>query len=390
MPYDGRSVSATHHQIDLQTPSANYPIHIGPDLLVTLAPRLRKLTGFKSHSPRLFLVTSPEIWKLWSTTVLSSFPADGQPTVLLVPSGERHKRLPTVERLLEELAQAGADRGSVLLALGGGVLGDITGFVAAIYMRGIRYIQLPTTLLAQVDSAVGGKTGVNLAAGKNLAGSFHHPLAVFADTGTLGTLPPRELRAGLQESIKAGIIGSPELFHLLETRSDAILHPEHPEHADLLNRAVTASVGVKAGIVAADERESDLRMTLNFGHTLGHAIEAATGYRQLLHGEAVGWGSIAACHLSRERGLLSVEQAGRIERAILLYGPLPPFVATAERLVDRTASDKKNVSGKLSFVVATGIGSVEVVQDVTHAELLSAAESMLHLMRRQPKPPAQP
>lgn len=376
--------------IDLKTPSASYRISIGPNLLATLAPRLGKLTCDAARPPRLFLVTSPEIWGLWSATVLRSFPADKQPVVLFVPAGEQHKRLRTVERLLEELAGAGADRGSVLLALGGGVLGDLTGFVAAIYMRGIRYVQLPTTLLAQVDSSLGGKTGVNLAAGKNLAGSFHHPLAVIADTTTLRTLPPRELRAGLQESVKAGILGSPQLFRLLEGRADAILSPEHPEHAALITRVVTASVRVKAEVVAADERESGRRMTLNFGHTLGHAIEAATRYRQLLHGEAVGWGSIAATYLSRARGVLTAREAERIEATILRYGPLPRFTAKAEQLVDLTASDKKNRSGRLSFVLATGIGSVEIVEDVTRDELLGAARAMLDRMqdRMQGQPAA--
>lgn len=281
---------STHRHIDLVTPSASYRITVGPDLLSTLAARLLPLLGSPVTPSRLFVVTSPEIWALYSTTVLQSFAMEARPTILFVPPGEQHKRLPTVERLLEELAEAGADRGSILLALGGGVLGDITGFVAAVYMRGIRYVQLPTTLLAQVDSSVGGKTGVNLAAGKNLAGSFHHPLAVLADTATLRTLPARELRAGLQESIKAGVIRSPELFRLLQARADALLTPEHSDHTSLLTEVVAASVQVKADVVAADERESGLRMTLNFGHTLGHAIEAATGYTQLLHGEAVAWG----------------------------------------------------------------------------------------------------
>ncbi len=379
-------MSLTHRHIDLQTPSAAYRISIGPDLLATLAPRLRKLLGAAAPLPRLFIVTSPEIWQLYATTVLQSFPPEHAPTILFVPPGEQHKRLPTIERLLEELAQAGADRGSILLALGGGVLGDITGFLAAIYMRGVGYVQLPTTLLAQVDSSVGGKTGVNLLAGKNLAGSFHHPLAVLADTATLSTLPPRELRAGLQEAIKAGVIRSPQLFRLFETRADSILTPTDPDHTPLLTRVVAASVRVKADVVAADERESGLRMILNFGHTLGHAIEAATNYRQLLHGEAVAWGSIAATHLARNRGTLTPADAARIEQTILRYGPLPTFTATADQLVTLTASDKKNRSGTLSFILPTGIGAVTIVQDVTRDELLRAAQSMLDLMHQQPTP----
>ncbi len=370
--------------IDLTTPSAAYRVTIGPNLLRTLRPRLCRLTESPGRLPRLFLVTSPEIWRLWSAEVLASFRGHEaeHPVVLLVPPGEQHKRLRTVERLLEQMAAAGADRGSVLLALGGGVLGDITGFVAAIYMRGLRYVQLPTTLLAQVDSAIGGKTGVNLGAGKNLAGSFHHPVAVLADIGTLRTLPARELRAGLQEAIKAGVIGSPELFRLLERRAESILSPEDPDHAKLLTRVVTASVRVKAKVVAADEREQGRRMVLNLGHTLGHAIEAATRYRVLLHGEAVGWGTLAALELARGRRAIASRDADRIEHLVLRYGPLPQFRARAERLVDLTANDKKSLSGTLSFVLPTGIGSVAIVRDVTRDELLAAARAMLDRVER--------
>ena len=218
--------------------------------------------------------------------------------MLFLPAGERHKRLATVESLAQQLALAGADRDSILLAFGGGVIGDVTGFLAAIYMRGIRYVGLPTTLLAQVDSSLGGKTGVNLLAGKNLIGAFHHPLAVFSDIDLLRTLPPAELRAGLQEAIKSAIIRDPSLFRFMEKNADAILSGDPAA----LQKVVTASVRVKAEVVSQDEKESGLRMVLNFGHTIGHAIEAATHYRKLLHGEAVAWGSIAALHLSLNRG----------------------------------------------------------------------------------------
>jgi len=349
---------------------------IGPGLLASLAPRLRKIAGGRAYRP--FIVTSPEIWGLWGTTALQSFREP--PTVLFVPSGERHKRLRTVESLAEQLAAAGADRDALLVALGGGVVGDMAGFLAAIYMRGVSYVQVPTTLLAQVDSSVGGKTGVNLTAGKNLAGSFHHPLAVLADTGVLGTLPATELRAGLQESIKAGIIRDAKLFHYLERNADAVLAGD----TKALTHVVAASVRVKADVVAQDEHESGLRMILNYGHTLGHAIEAATGYRKLLHGEAVGWGSIAATRLGLQRRLISAPVADRIINLILRYGPLTRFNVTAAKLAALTASDKKNRSGTLSFILPAGIGSVKIVRDITHDELLSAAEWMLALMRKQP------
>ncbi len=361
--------------VTLTTPSASYEIVIAAGLLNTLEMRLKKLTSGKLS--KIFVVTSPEIWGLWSKTVLSSFKES--PTVLFLPPGERHKRMPSVESLAQQLAESGADRDSLLLALGGGVIGDITGFLAAIYMRGIRYVQLPTTLLAQVDSALGGKTGVNLLAGKNLIGSFHHPLAVLADTNTLATLPPAELRAGLQESIKSGVIYDAKLFRFMEQNSDAILSGD----AAALTRVVTASVRVKADVVSKDERESGLRMILNFGHTLGHAIEAATGYKKLLHGEAVGWGSIAATYVSLHRGTVTQKEADRIISTILMYGPLPRFTAKAEKLVALTYSDKKTRSGKRAFVLAKGIGATEIAFDVTDAELLTAANEMLALMKSQ-------
>ena len=384
-----RSASAARIRavrIPLSTPSATYDITVGAGLLPTLARRLAALTP-AAASPRLFVISSPEIWSLWSTPLLASFPADQAPTPILLPAGEPHKRLASVERVADQLASSGADRDSLLLALGGGIIGDITGFVAAIYMRGIRYVQLPTTLLAQVDSSVGGKTGVNLRSGKNLIGSFHHPLAVFADTDTLATLPLRELRAGLHESIKAGVIRSPRLFRQLEREADILLDAQHPGHIAAITRVVVDSIRIKAEVVAADERESGLRMILNFGHTLGHAIEAATGYKQLLHGEAIAWGSVAATHLARARGILSVTDANRIVDTILRYGPLPRFRANARKLVELTASDKKNRSGTRSFILPTSIGKVEIVRDVTDDELLQAAESMLALMHRQPGGP---
>jgi 3-dehydroquinate synthase len=358
--------------IALTTPSASYEIVIGAGLLGSLEKRLMRLLG--GRLPRVFVVTLPEIWGLWSRQMLASF--KDAPTVLFLPSGERHKRLASVEALAEQLAGAGADRDSLLLALGGGVIGDITGFLAAIYMRGIRYVQLPTTLLAQVDSAIGGKTGVNLLAGKNLVGSFHHPLAVFADTNTLATLPAAELRAGLQEAVKAGVIYDAKLFRYMETHADAILAGEPAA----LTRVVTASVRVKADVVSKDERESGLRMILNFGHTLGHAIEAATGYKKLLHGEAVGWGSIAATHVSLARGTVTQKEADRIIALILRYGPLPPFAAKAEKLVALTGSDKKTRSGRRAYVLAKGIGATEIAYDVTDAELVVATNEMLALM----------
>ena len=368
--------------IRVTTASAAYSVTIAPGLLRTLYPRLRKLTPGKS--PRLFVVTSPTIWALWHEAFLASFPEAQQPTVLFLPAGESHKRLATVESLAQQLTLAGADRDSILLAFGGGIVGDVTGFLAAIYMRGIRYVGLPTTLLAQVDSSLGGKTGVNLLAGKNLIGAFHHPLAVFSDIDLLRTLPAAELRAGLQEAIKSAIIRDPALFRFMEKNADAILSGDPAA----LQKVVAACVKVKAEVVSKDEKESGLRMILNFGHTIGHAIEAATHYRKLLHGEAVAWGSIAALHLSLNRGCITPEDFARSANLILRYGPIPPFKvaatpqASAARLVALTSSDKKKRSGRRAFVLATGIGRTEVAYDVTDAELLAATHSMLKTMQQ--------
>jgi 3-dehydroquinate synthase len=368
--YDGLIVPS----IAIKTPSATYDVTIGSGLLKNLSQRLTKLNPNKPFRP--FVITSPEIWKLWQKPFLASFKTP--PTVLFHPAGERHKRMSAVESLAQQLALAGADRDALLLAFGGGVIGDITGFLAAIYMRGVRYVQIPSTFLAQVDSSVGGKTGVNLLAGKNLIGSFNHPQAVLVDTDLLRTLPPAELRAGLQESIKAGIIYSPALFTYLEKNAPAILAKKPSEKA--LTHVVAASVRVKAHVVAQDEKESGLRMILNFGHTLGHAIESATNYKQLLHGEAVAWGSIAALHVAVARGTITQAKADRMTALILRYGPLSPFRAAAAKLVALTYADKKNRSGKRAYVLPTSIGTTKIIHDITDAELHAAAESMLTLM----------
>ena len=324
------------------------------------------------------MLTSPEIWSLWGRQFMAAFPKASQPTVLFLPAGERYKRLAQVERLADEMAGAKADRSSLLIAFGGGIVGDMGGFLAAIYMRGIEYVQVPTTLLAQVDSSVGGKTGANLASGKNLIGSFHHPAAVFADIDVLQTLPDRELRAGLQESVKAGIIRDAALFRFMEKNAEAILARD----AAALERVIAASIRMKAGVVGIDERESGLRMILNLGHTIGHAIEAATGYRQLLHGEAVGWGMLAALRIAGARGTVSSQQMERMEKTILAYGPLPPFRATAQRLLDAAGRDKKNRAGTRRFILPRGIGDAVVVEDVTDAEMETAAGWVLDLARR--------
>jgi 3-dehydroquinate synthase len=359
--------------IPVRTASATYDVHIGANTLHSVGAEIDTLTSgaLSSGKQKAFIITSTEIFRLHGESLASGFHIP--PQVLEVPAGEEHKRLATVEKLAEQLAESGADRDSILIAFAGGVLGDMTGFLAAAYMRGIRYVQVPTTALAQIDSSIGGKTGVNLAAGKNLFGAFHHPLAVFADIAVLRTLPPAELRAGLQEAIKAGIIRDASLFDFVEANTDKILASDH----ESLSQVIAASVAVKARVVAADEKESGERMLLNLGHTLGHAIEAATKYRALLHGEAVAWGMTAAIDIAQHRSLVTSAQATRMTNLIRAFGPLKPFTADAQTLVALTAKDKKNRSGARSFVLPIGIGDSTVVRDVTEEELLAATKRLL-------------
>jgi 3-dehydroquinate synthase len=355
--------------IRVETPSAKYDVTAGMGLISTLAQRIERIAGRLPR--RVFVVTSPEIWALWGETLTASF-AEPPITLFLAP-GEKHKTMASVEKLLRQMVAAGGDRGSLLIAFGGGIVGDVGGFVAAAFMRGIPYVQVPTTFLAQVDSSVGGKTGVNLPEGKNLVGSFHHPLAVFADIEVLGTLPDRELRAGLMESVKAGIIRDRALVRFLEEHGKDVLRRD----PKALEKVIAASIRMKADVVNKDERESGLRMILNFGHTIGHAIEQATRYKVLLHGEAVGWGMVAALYLARQRGMITTRQAERMESLIYRYGPLPPLKLRAGKLVAAAGADKKNVGGVRRFVLPVGIGDAGVVEDVTPAELEAAAKFML-------------
>jgi 3-dehydroquinate synthase len=355
--------------IRVETPSAKYEVVTGSGLLETLAPRIERAVGRLPR--RVFVLTSPEIWALWGHCMERSF--GDAPVVLFLPAGERYKTIASVERLTREMVQAGGDRGSLLIAFGGGIVGDVGGFLAAIFMRGISYVQVPTTLLAQVDSSVGGKVGVNLPEGKNLVGNFLQPCAVFADIDVLGTLPDRELRAGLMESVKAGIIRDRALVRFMEEHADEVLARD----AKALERVIAASIRIKADVVRRDERESGPRMVLNWGHTVGHALEQATHYKTMLHGEAVGWGMVAALHVARMRGTITGAQMERMEKLIHSYGPLPKLKVSAARVLAATGSDKKNVGGVRRFVLPVGIGDAGVVEDVGPEELEAAVKYML-------------
>src|SRR5882757_4681850 len=302
--------------IPVTTASRSYEVLIGSGLLERAGECLAKIL----ENRRAVVVTVAPVRKRWAKVLLKSLSTSGIATDLLeMPNGERAKRLSTLENLAEKLIKQGADRGITLIALGGGVVGDVTGFLASAYMRGVDVIQIPTTVLAQVDAAIGGKTGVNLRSGKNLLGAFHQPLAVLIDPQVLTTLPSREYRAGLYESLKCGVIGNAGLFRLFEEKRREILDRDPV----VIEKVIAESVRLKARVVSADEREGGLRQVLNLGHTIGHALEAETRYVHLLHGEAVAWGMIAATKIALATGRLDAATAERIIAAIQGFGRLP-------------------------------------------------------------------
>ena len=322
---------------------------------------------------KVFVVSESGVWNRHGGALQSGLDAR-ETEVLFLPGGEENKRLAPVEALAEQMLERGADRSSIVIAFGGGIVNDMGGFVAAIFMRGVPVLQIPTTLLAQVDAAIGGKTGVNLTGGKNLIGSFHQPLAVLTDPALLETLPDREYRAGLWEILKAGIIRDAALFEYLIDHREAVLARE-PAAVDHI---IAESVRMKAEVVSADEREGDLRRILNFGHTFGHALEAETNYNRLLHGEAVAFGMRAAVYLAEMTGHVSAEDTVDILEAIRRYGPIPPLDdIPAENLVKRLVHDKKTVRGKVHFVLPVRIGEVTVVSGIEERLVLEAIRNAL-------------
>ncbi len=279
-----------------------------------------------------------------------------------------------VEALADQMVAHGADRASLVIGFGGGIVTDVAGFLAAIFLRGIPVIQVPTTLLGQVDAAVGGKTGVNLASGKNLIGSFHQPLAVLIDPSVLHTLPEREYRAGLFEVLKCGVIRSKPLFDQMAFQSSEILG----QHPAILQSIICESVRIKCEVVTADEKEGDLRRILNFGHTIGHALEAETRYTRFLHGEAVAFGMNAATHLAHLAGYLPLADTNSILSCIELFGPIPSLDGiTADSLTARLGSDKKTLHGKTHFVLPVTIGEVKITSDINPALVDEATRAAL-------------
>ncbi len=335
--------------VDVHLGERSYPILIGPGLLAArdrIAPYLR--------GRQVLVVTSATVAPLYLSTLVASLDALRVESMVL-PDGEQHKTLEVMERIVTALLEARFDRGCTLVALGGGVVGDITGFAAACYQRGVAYIQAPTTLLAQVDSAVGGKTAVNHPLAKNMIGAFHQPRAVFSDTSTLTTLPDRELRAGIAEVIKYGLIRDAAFFDWIEINLSKLLQRQPAA----LGFAIERSCRNKAAIVAADEREAGERALLNLGHTFGHAIEAGLGYGVWLHGEAVAAGMCLAVRLSARQGWLSRADTGRIVALIAAAGlptELPASLASG-RMIELMTMDKKTKSGRLRLVLLKAIGA---------------------------------
>src|SRR5579864_453615 len=336
------------------------------------------LSELLPQAGKIFVVTVPPVRKRWGAKLVSSLRASGfKPQVITMPDGEPAKRLPTIEGLAEKLARLGADRKAVIVALGGGVVGDVSGLLASLYMRGVELVQIPTTVLAQVDASIGGKTGVNLTAGKNLLGTFYHPRVVLIDPAVLKTLPEREFRAGLYEAVKCGVIGDVELFLRFEQNRAKILKRDPTE----LEWVITESVKLKAEVVSADEHEGGLRRVLNLGHTIGHALEAETNYRSLLHGEAVAWGMIAATNIALGVGRTDSVVAGRIADAILSLGKLPEVNVSSRKILARLQSDKKTQNGIVHFVLPREIGKVEIASDVPQSAVLNAVEEIRRLSR---------
>jgi 3-dehydroquinate synthase len=352
-------------RVEVTSAAGTYPVLIAADSVTTL-PQL-----IEQHAPGgdRIVVSSPLVWDLHH----AAFRKMGAKDPVLVPDGERFKNLASVGRVYEALIQRHADRSAVVVAVGGGVIGDLVGFAAATYLRGVRLVHVPTTLLAQVDSAIGGKVGVNHALGKNLIGAFHPPRFVLADPILLGTLPRREFRAGLYEVIKYGVIASPALLDRVSASLTALFDRD----AESLAAIVSESCRIKAQIVSADERESGMRRVLNFGHTVGHALEAVTKYRRFRHGEAVAYGMLAALCLGVHRHLTPPDVYETVAALITKLGPLPPLAdLSAKEIIAAIGRDKKIVAGTLHFVVTPGLGQTAELKDVTEKQLRAALQQM--------------
>ena len=337
-------------KISVRSASGNYDALCGRGALRELPRAARRI----ANGGAVFVVSSRPVWRHWRGRI-ERLLGGARRAAILIDDRETAKTLRTVETACRDLVRAGADRRALIVAVGGGVVGDVAGFVAASYARGIALIHVPTTVVAQVDSAIGGKTGVNLPEGKNLVGAFYPAKSVLADPELLATLPPREFRSGIYEIIKYGVIGDAPLFQFLEKNLEKVLR----RNRAALTHVIERSIAQKARVVSRDERESGLREILNFGHTFAHALESVTGYKTYLHGEAVGLGMIAASRLAVEKGMFSPRDEARVAHVITRVGPLPAWPRTPPaRLIAAMQADKKTRGGRLRFVLPERIAAV--------------------------------
>jgi 3-dehydroquinate synthase len=359
------SLSTSMPTVQVPLGNRSYEIQVGTRLIATLGERCRRL----KIGTRCAVITDSNVGKHYGEAAIKSLKVAGfTPTLITVDAGESSKNLSTVQKCYDQLAAHRIERKSFLVALGGGVVGDLAGFVAATYLRGIAFVQVPTTLLSQVDSSVGGKVGVNLKAGKNLVGAFHQPRLVLCDLDTLTTLPDRELRSGIAEIVKYGVIYDATLFQRLEKQLDGLLEKQPP----ILSAIIARCCAIKAEIVSQDETETGMRAALNFGHTIGHAIENSSGYGKFLHGEAISIGQVAAAHLSARRTGLPTADVQRIQALFERLG-LPTSIKLPgdkrDKLFSAMRLDKKVSAGEIHFVLAEGIGKAVWGQRVPDAEV---------------------
>lgn len=367
-----------HDTVSLDLGNRSYDIHMGSGVI----DRAGELIAPLLRARRTIVISDQNVAHHWLVPLIRSLEGAGiEASSIILEPGEQTKSFAQLESLTTELLGRRIERSTIIIALGGGVIGDLVGFTAAVTLRGIDFIQIPTSLLAQVDSSVGGKTGINSPHGKNLVGAFHQPRMVLADTDTLGTLPPRELRAGYAEVVKYGLIGDKGFFQWLESNGDRVLSGD----SQAQRHAIGVSCRAKAAVVAEDEREHGMRALLNFGHTFGHALEAETGYSsRLLHGEGVAIGSVLALRLSERMGLCPEGAAKRLCVHLETMG-LPHDLSsiadptwTAERLLDHMGLDKKVTDGKLTFILARAIGDGMVTSDVDEGDVLAVLRAALN------------
>lgn len=351
----------------------SYTVAVAPGLVDAVGERMRKQLGDRASSA--IILSNDTVWTLYGDRLRSGLERAGFRTAVhLIGDGERFKRLAEVERAVGAAVEADLERGEPVVALGGGVVGDLAGLVAALFMRGTPFVQVPTTILAQIDSSVGGKVAVNHPAGKNLIGAFHQPFAVYVDTATIETLAPRERRAGLYEAIKYGVLADSKLFDWIDRRLERLLDADPDDLAVLAERCCR----IKARIVAEDERESGVRRFLNLGHTAGHALEAVTRYRRFSHGEAVGYGMEVAAEMARSLGLLSAGEAARVRELVERVGPRPRTSdLDAGALLEAMRHDKKRAGGKIGFVLPHAVGAVEFHREIPEIEIRRALQSAL-------------